>query len=98
MYHHVTNYGEVWATSKDNSIINPVNGTVSQNTLPGLPGVVRISCVVERIFRRYHKTMYFLRSDSLRSSSISLNHFPCRSIKNISVVGKNEKSNGARSS
>ena len=53
-----------------------MNGTVSQNTLPG---VVRISCVVEPIFRKYHQTMSFLRSDSVRSSSKSLKPFPCRS-------------------
>ena len=62
-------------TSKENNVINPVSGTVSQNTLPG---VVRISCVVEHIFHRYHQTMSFLRSDSMRSSSKSLNRFPCR--------------------
>ena len=61
--------------SKEKNVINPVNGTVSQNTLSG---VVRISCDVEPIFRRFHKTM-FLRSDSVPGSTKSLNRFPCRS-------------------
>ena len=72
MSHHVTIYGALWATSKENNVINLVNGTVSQNTLPG---VLRISCVAEP----YHQTKSFLRSDSVHSSSKSLNHFPCRS-------------------
>ena len=76
MSHHVTIYGALWATSKENNVINPVNGTVSQNTLLG---VIRISCVNEPIFRRYHQTMSLLRSDSVCSSSKSLNRFPCRS-------------------
>ena len=50
-------------TSKENSVIKPVSGTVSQNTLPS---VVRISCVVETIFRRYHQTMSFLAHLSRR--------------------------------
>ena len=45
-------------TSKENNVINLVNGTVSQNTLPG---VVRISCVVAPIFRRYHQIMSFYK-------------------------------------
>ena len=91
MYHLVTNYGAVWATSKENNVINPVNGTVSQNTLPG---VVRIFCVVEPIFRIYTKPC-LLRSDSVCSSFKSLKCFPC-----ISDFGwgKNTKSNGVRSS
>ena len=61
-------------TSKENNVINPVNSKVSQNTLPG---VVRISCVVEPIFRRYmnHQTMSFLISDSVHSSTKSLDRF-----------------------
>ena len=62
-------------TSKENNVINPVNGTVSQNALPG---VVCISRVFEPIFRRYHQTMSLLRPDSVRSSSKSVNQFPCR--------------------
>ena len=92
MYYHVTNYGAVWATSKENNVIDPVNGTVFHNTLPG---VIRFSCVVEPIFCRYHQTMYFERSYSVPSSSKSLNCFPCRS--DISW-GKNAKSNCERSS
>ena len=76
MSYHVTIYGALWATSKENIAINPVNGTVSQNTLPC---VVRISCVDEPIFHRYHQTMPFLRSDSVRCSSKSLKRFSCRS-------------------
>ena len=92
MSHHVTIYGALWRTSKESNVINLVNGTVSQNTLPG---VVRISCAVEPIFCRYHQTMSFLRSDSVRGSSKSLNRFQCRSDFS---KGKNAKSNGARSS
>ena len=88
MSHHVTIYGALWATSKENNVINLVNDTVSQNTLPG---VVPICCVVEIIFRRYQQTMSFLKI----WSSKSLNRFPCRS--NFSR-GNNSKSNGARSS
>ena len=77
----------LWATSKENNVINLVNDTVSQNILPG---VVRISCVVEPTFRRNHQTMSLLRSDSMRCSSKSLNR--------RFQLGKNEKSNGARSS
>ena len=91
MSHYVTIYGALWATSKENNVINPVSGTVSQNSLLG---VVRISYGVEPIFRRYHQTM-FLRSDYVCSSSKSLNHFTSRS--NFSWR-KNAKSNGARSS
>ena len=61
MSRHVTIYGALLATSKENNVINLVNDTVSQNILPG---VVRISCVVEPTFRRYHQTMSLLRSDS----------------------------------
>ena len=90
MSHHVTIYGALWKTSKENNVINLVNGPVYQNTLPD---VLRISCVVEPIFRRYLQTVSLLRSDSVRSSYISLNHFPCRSDFSC---GKNAKSNGAR--
>ena len=72
MSHHVTIYGALWATSKENNVINPVNGTVSQNNLPG---VVRISCVVEPIFRRLSPNHVYLRSDSVRSSSRSQTAF-----------------------
>ena len=92
MSQHVTIYGALWKTSKENNVINLENGTVYQNTLPG---VLRISCVVEPIFRRYLQTVSLLRSDSVRSSYISLNRFPCRSEFSW---GKNAKSNGARSS
>ena len=93
MSHHVTIYGALWTTSKENNVINLMNGPVSQNTLPG---VLRISCVVsEPIFRRYHQTMSLLRPDSVRSSYKSLNRFPCRSDFSW---GKNVKSKGARSS
>ena len=92
MSHHVTIYGALWTMSKENNVINLVNGTVSQNTLSD---VLRISCVVEPIFRRYHQTMSLLRYDSVRSSYISLNRFSCRSDFSW---GKNAKSNGARSS
>ena len=86
MYHHATNYGAVWFERRQ---INPaVNVTVSQNTLPC---VVRISCVVEPIFHRYHQTMlFFLRSDSLCCSS--------KLCKSDFSWGKKAKSNGARSS
>ena len=78
MYHNVTYYGAFWATSKKNNVINLVKGTVSQNILPG---VVRISFVVEPIFRRYmyHQTI-ILRSDFVHSSYKSLNRCPCRSV------------------
>ena len=90
MSHHVTIYGALWTTSKENNVINLVNGTVSQNTLPV---VLRISCVVEPIFRRYHQTMSLLRPDSVHSSYKSLNRFPCRSDFSW---GKNVKSKGAK--
>ena len=69
-----------------------VNGTVDQNTLPG---VLRISCVFEPISRRYLQTVSLLRSDSVRSTYISLNRFPCRSDFSSE---KNAKSNSTRSS
>ena len=69
MSHHITIYGALWATSGENNVINTVNGTFSQNTHPG---VVRINCVVEPIFRRYHQTMSILRSDNVRSSPPSM--------------------------
>ena len=87
MSHHVTIYGALWATSKENNVINLVNDTVSQNILPG---VVRIFCVVKPTFRRYHQTMSLLRSDSVRCTSISL-------YRRFSWEG-NANSNGARSS
>ena len=85
-------YGALWATSKENNVINLVNGTVSQNTLTC---VLRISYVVEPIFRRYHQPMSLLMPDYVRSSYKSLNCFPCRSDFSW---GKNIKTKGARSS
>ena len=72
MSHHVTIYEALWTTLKENNVVNLVNGTVSQKTLPG---VVRIPSVVETIFGRYHQIRFSLRSDSVRCSYKSLHPF-----------------------